>query len=110
MLRSLGVEDNMSVVLNISLPSSVLKKKHNRLVQSARQYYVQPLEAQKGCGFEGSKVDPCLWVKNSSSGIVLMDIYVNDCARSPLEQVWQFIRLFRLWIWIESKKVLHWNF
>jgi hypothetical protein len=46
MLRSLGVEldgsilmlgDNMSVVLNSSVPSSVLKKKHNAIAYHVRQ-------------------------------------------------------------------------
>jgi hypothetical protein len=40
---------------------------------------VKLVEALKGCGFEGSPVDPCLGTRNSSSGIVMMAIYVNGC-------------------------------
>jgi Reverse transcriptase (RNA-dependent DNA polymerase) len=57
----------------------ILKKTIYGLVQSARQFYVKLVEALKGCGFEGSPVDPCLWTRNSSSGIVMMAIYVIDC-------------------------------
>ena len=56
----------------------ILKKTIYGLVQSARQFYVKLVDALKGCGFEGSPVDPCLWTRNSSSGIVMMAIYVDD--------------------------------
>jgi hypothetical protein len=41
----------------------VLKKTIYGLVQSARQLYVKVVKALKSCGFTGSLVDPCLWVK-----------------------------------------------
>jgi hypothetical protein len=37
------------------------------------------VEALNGYGFEGSPVEPCLWTRNSSSKIVMMAIYVDDC-------------------------------
>ena len=49
------------------------------LVQSARQFYIKLVEALKSCGFKGSEVDPCLWTKHSSLGMVMMAIYVDDC-------------------------------
>jgi hypothetical protein len=54
-------------------------KKLYRLVQIARQFYVQLVKALKSCGFTGSLVDPCLWVKNSNSGIVMMAISMDNC-------------------------------
>jgi hypothetical protein len=33
----------------------------------------------KGLWFEGSPFDPCLLTRNSSSGIVMMAIYMDDC-------------------------------
>jgi hypothetical protein len=33
----------------------------------------------KGCGFIGSPVDPCLWIKHSEFGIVMIAMYVNNC-------------------------------
>ena len=37
------------------------------------------MEALKSCGFKGSEVDPCLWTKHSSLGMVMMAIYVDAC-------------------------------
>jgi hypothetical protein len=31
------------------------------------------------CGFQGSLVDPCLWIKHLDQGIVIIAIYVDDC-------------------------------
>ena len=56
-----------------------LKKIICGLVKSAIHFYVKLVEALKSCGFKESQVDPCLWTKNTSSGIVLMTIYVDDC-------------------------------
>jgi Reverse transcriptase (RNA-dependent DNA polymerase) len=56
-----------------------LKETIYGLVQSARKFYVKLVEALKGSGFESSPVDPCLWIKNSSSGIVMMGMYVDNC-------------------------------
>jgi hypothetical protein len=33
----------------------------------------------KGCGFKGSPVDPCLWIKHSKFGIVMVTVYVDNC-------------------------------
>jgi hypothetical protein len=57
----------------------VKRKTINRFVHSARQFYVKIFKAIKSCGFTGSWVDPCLWVKQSNSEIVMMEIYAGDC-------------------------------
>ena len=46
--------------------------------QSARQFYSKSVEVLKSCGFKGSEIDPCLWTKHSSLGMVMMAIYIND--------------------------------
>jgi hypothetical protein len=56
----------------------LLTKTICRLMQSCRQFLVKLVDVLNGCGFEGSPVDPC-WIKSSSSGIVLMTIYVYEC-------------------------------
>jgi hypothetical protein len=33
----------------------------------------------KDCGFQGSLVDPCLWINHFIQGIAIIAIYVNDC-------------------------------
>ena len=33
----------------------------------------------KGCGFKGSPFDPCLWIKHSNFGIVLVAVNDDDC-------------------------------
>jgi hypothetical protein len=45
----------------------VLKKKIYGLVQSAIQFNVNLVKALKSCGFTGSLVYSCLWVKKSNS-------------------------------------------
>ena len=37
------------------------------------------MSALKDCGFQGSLVDPCLWIKHFNQGIVIIAIYVDDC-------------------------------
>ena len=59
--------------------SLILKTTIYGLVEIARQIYIKLIEALKCCDFKETKVDPCFWIKNSSSGIVLMTIYVDDC-------------------------------
>jgi Reverse transcriptase (RNA-dependent DNA polymerase) len=49
------------------------------LVQSARDFYNKLVSALKDCGFQGSLVDPCLWIKHFNQGIVIIAIYVDDC-------------------------------
>jgi hypothetical protein len=55
-----------------------LKKTMYGLVQSARQVYINLVEALKGYGFKGNEVDPCLWTKHSSLGMVIIAIYMED--------------------------------
>jgi hypothetical protein len=56
----------------------VLKKTIYGIVQSDRKPHVIVVKALKSCGFTGSFVDPCLWVKKFNSGIVMMAIYVDE--------------------------------
>jgi hypothetical protein len=55
-----------------------LSKTIYSLVQSASQFYIKLVEALKSCGFKGSEVDPCLWTKHCSIGMVMIAIYVDD--------------------------------
>jgi hypothetical protein len=52
----------------------VLKKTIYGLVHSARRFYFRLFKALKSCGFTESLVDPCLWLKQFNSGIVMMAI------------------------------------
>jgi hypothetical protein len=56
------------------------------LVQSARQFYVKLVEALKSYDIKGSKVDPCVWTKHSSLGMVMIAIYVDDCLTIGKEE------------------------
>ena len=84
----------------------ILKKTIYELVQSARQFYVKLVEALKGCGFEGSPVDPCLWTRNSSSGIVMMAIYVDDCLTigtdTAIDEVIESMKNYGFWLKVEN--------
>ena len=57
----------------------ILKRTIYGLVQSAREFYNKLVISLKGCGFKGSPVDPCLWIKHSELGIVMVAVYVDDC-------------------------------
>jgi histone deacetylase 1/2 len=57
----------------------ILNKTIYGLVQSAREFYNKLVSALKDCGFQGSLVDPCLWIKHFNQGIVIIAIYVDDC-------------------------------
>jgi Reverse transcriptase (RNA-dependent DNA polymerase) len=56
----------------------ILNKIMYGLVQSAREFYNKLVSALKDCGFQGSLVDPCLWIKHLHQGIVIIAIYVDD--------------------------------
>ena len=47
---------------------------------------MRQVETLKGCSSEGNQVDPCLWIKNSSSGVFLMATYVDDCLTIEIEK------------------------
>jgi hypothetical protein len=49
-------------------------------VQSIRLLDGEIIKVVKSCGFTSSLVDPCLWVKQSNSGIVMIAIYVDNCS------------------------------
>jgi Reverse transcriptase (RNA-dependent DNA polymerase) len=57
----------------------VLNKTIYGLIQSAREFYNKLVFELKDCDFQGSLVDPRLWIKHSNQGIVIIAIYVNDC-------------------------------
>lgn len=48
------------------------------LVQSARQYYKKACDILKKIGFTGGDVDPCLFMKRSSKGLVYIALFVDD--------------------------------
>ena len=68
--KGMKANDNECLILNKTIYG---------LVQSAREFYNKLVSALKECGFTGSSVDPCLWIKYSNQGIVLIAIYVDDC-------------------------------
>jgi len=57
----------------------ILNKTIYGLVQSAREFYNKLVSALKDCGFQGSLVDPCLWIRHFDQGIVMIAIYVDNC-------------------------------
>jgi len=57
----------------------ILKRTIYDLVQSAREFYNKLVLSLKSYGFKGSPVDPCLWIKHSMLGIVMVAVYVDDC-------------------------------
>jgi Reverse transcriptase (RNA-dependent DNA polymerase) len=57
----------------------ILNKTIYGLVQSAREFYNKLVSALKDCAFQGSLVDPCLWIKHFNQVIVIIAIYVDDC-------------------------------
>ena len=48
------------------------------LVQAARQWYKKFVTILKKIGFEGGTADPCLFVKRTSKGIIMISVYVDD--------------------------------
>ena len=48
-------------------------------VQAARQWWKKFVSILRDIGFEGGKVDPCLWHWKGKFGIVLVGLYVDDC-------------------------------
>jgi hypothetical protein len=56
-----------------------LKKAIYGIVQSSRQFDVKLIKALKIFGLTDSLIDPCLWVKQSNTGILMMAIYVDNC-------------------------------
>jgi Reverse transcriptase (RNA-dependent DNA polymerase) len=57
----------------------ILNKTIYSLFQSARDFYNKLVSALKDCGFQGSLVYPCLWIKHFNQGIVIIAIYVDNC-------------------------------
>jgi hypothetical protein len=68
-----------------------LNKTFYGLVQSARQFYIKLVEVFNSCGFKGTGLDPLLWTKHSSLGMVMITIYVDDClsigTKGTIEEV-----------------------
>jgi hypothetical protein len=57
----------------------ILKETIYGLVQSTIEFYKKLVLALKGCGFQGTSVNPCLWTKYTEHGIVFVGVYINDC-------------------------------
>jgi hypothetical protein len=51
------------------------------------------VEAFKSCGFKGSEVDPCLWTKHSSLGMVMISTYVDDCLTIGTEEAIEEVKI-----------------
>jgi hypothetical protein len=70
-----GMEANIDECL-------ILNKTIYGLVQSAREFYNKLVSALKDYGFQGSLVDPCLWMQHFNQGIVIMiigdDLNINE--------------------------------
>ena len=64
----------------------LLKKKTFSLIQSARQFYIELLEA-KDCGFKCSEIDPCKWTKHTSLRMVTISICFHDCLSIGTDEV-----------------------
>ena len=56
----------------------LLKKCIYGLVQAARQYHKKAVEILKNIGFSGGTIDPCLFLRENKSGLVLITLYVDD--------------------------------
>ena len=48
------------------------------LVQAARQYHKKFVEILRSIGFKGGDVDPCLFTRKDSRGLVYVGLYVDD--------------------------------
>ena len=48
------------------------------LVQAARQYHKKFVAILRSIGFEGGDVDPCLFTRRDSKGLVFVGLYVDD--------------------------------
>ena len=85
----------------------LLKKNIYRLLQSSRQLYVKLVESLKDCGFEGSQVDPCLEMKSSSSGSVLMVIYADNYLTigidKEIDEVIESLKAFGFGLKVENE-------
>jgi hypothetical protein len=49
------------------------------LVQSAREFYKKLMATLKSIGFKGNKSDPCLLLKWTQDGVIMIGFYVDDC-------------------------------
>jgi hypothetical protein len=49
------------------------------LVQSAREFYKELMATLKSIGFKVNKSDPCLLLKWTQDGVIIIGIYVDDC-------------------------------
>ena len=56
----------------------ILNKCIYGLVKAACQYYKKAVEILKSSSFIGGNIDPCLYVKKSTKGIVYIALYVDD--------------------------------
>ena len=56
----------------------VLNKYIYGFVQAAHQYYKKAVEILKSSGLVGGSIDPCLYVKKSTKGVVYVVLYIDD--------------------------------
>jgi hypothetical protein len=64
------------------------------LVQSARQFFKKFVAVLKSIGFVQSVAEPCLLIRRSSKGIVMLVIHVDDCFTvGNIEAIQETIKL-----------------
>ena len=66
-----GMQDSLNKCL-------FLLKATYGLVQASRSFFLKLVKKLKGFGFEQSKADPCLMIKRSNKGLVILALYVDD--------------------------------
>ena len=73
-----------------------LEKTIYGLVQSARMFFQKLVKKLKDIGFTQSQADPCLMIRRSEKGIVIVATYVDDCYcvgnREALDEVTELLQ------------------
>ena len=96
---ALMLVDNKSVVINTTIPSSALKKKHNaiayhqvreaiaaRLIASCACFHEHLAAKLLALGFNPSKADPDLWYRDKGDHYEYVATYIDDlliASRNP---------------------------
>jgi hypothetical protein len=57
----------------------LLTKTIYQLMQSAREFYENLIYTVKMIGFKNNNSDPCLLLKCTQDGIIIIGIYVDNC-------------------------------
>jgi hypothetical protein len=81
------LHDDLEEIIFMEIPSGIKVGNGKCLVLKKTIYgmcivlenFVKLVKALNSCEFTGILVDPCLWVKKSNTGTVMMVIYLDDC-------------------------------